>query len=68
MSWSLENGRGSKIHLTEAEGAEGKTLCGKVFPADKGYPYHLGMCKTCLRKSGKSIAEIRAMDIVNEAL
>lgn len=40
---------GSRVHLTEAEGLTGKTLCGKSFPADKGYPAHAQLCKRCVR-------------------
>lgn len=40
---------GSLIHLTEAEGVAGKTLCGKSFPADKGYPASGRLCKRCVK-------------------
>ena len=44
---------GSRVHLTEAEGVTGKTLCGREFPADKGYPAHAHVCKRCVQIARK---------------
>jgi hypothetical protein len=45
------DGVGTKTHLTTAEGLAGKTLCGRRFPTDKGYPSNVGFCKACLKKA-----------------
>ena len=43
---------GSKVHLTDAEGVTGKTLCGRTFPANKGFPASAGgYCKACCKKA-----------------
>ncbi len=38
---------GSLIHLTDAPGTTGKTLCGREYPADKGHPAAARLCKRC---------------------
>ena len=50
---SDRDGIGTKFHLTADEGYTGKTLCGKTFPKDKGYPstWGAGFCKRCLNKA-----------------
>jgi hypothetical protein len=47
------DGYGTKSHLTESEGVAGKTLCGRSFPRDKGYPstWGAGYCKRCINKA-----------------
>lgn len=47
------DGYGSKAHLTSADGKAGKTLCGKEFPAVKGYPSTVGFCKRCCNAAYK---------------
>ena len=46
---ALHGDVGSKVHLTQSVGSTGKTLCGKTFPADKGYPAAAQLCKRCVR-------------------
>lgn len=43
------DGYGTKPHLTRMEGREGKTLCGKRYPREKGHPSTWGerLCKRC---------------------
>jgi hypothetical protein len=48
-AYQSRDGNGSKVHLTTSEQATGKTLCGRIFPADKGYPASIGTCRACLR-------------------
>jgi hypothetical protein len=45
------DGYGTKRHLTASEGVAGRTLCGKSFPADKGYPstWGAGYCRRCVK-------------------
>ena len=52
---SNTDGYGTKVHLTDSRDLEGKTLCGKAFPAWKGYPssWGSGICKRCLNKALK---------------
>lgn len=58
-NWTNANGHGTRVHLTEAIGEAGKTLCGKEFPAEKGTPAGIFVCKRCLKKSELTIAQIR---------
>ena len=44
---------GSRVHLTQSEGPSGKTLCGREFPADKGYYSPHKWCKVCVNKAYK---------------
>jgi hypothetical protein len=44
---------GCRIHLTSAEGLTGKTLCGREFPADKGWYSPHKFCKRCVNKAYK---------------
>lgn len=50
---SDRDGIGTKWHLTAGEGYTGKTLCGKTYPKDKGYPstWGAGYCKRCVSKA-----------------
>lgn len=36
-----------RVHITDAEGITGKTLCGRKFPANKGFPSAGRYCKRC---------------------
>lgn len=47
---SDRDGYGTKYHLTKMEGREGKTLCGRPYPADKGSPstWGEGYCRRCV--------------------
>ena len=54
-NWTSESdGVGSAVHLTDDAGATGKTLCGRVFPAHKGYSSSLKICKRCINKAYKA--------------
>lgn len=52
---SDRDGIGTKPHLTADTGLSGKTLCGRAFPDDKGYPSTWGesFCKRCLNRAYK---------------
>lgn len=43
------DGMGSRWHLTTSPGLSGRTLCGKSFPAVKGYPSVWRACRRCQR-------------------
>ena len=62
MNYSLDGGGTTRLHLTEAEGLTGKTLCGRIFPTEKGWPTAVRYCKTCVRKSGMTAAELRDLN------
>lgn len=48
---SHRDGAGTRLHLTDSASVRGKTLCGKTFPADKGYPSWTRACQSCLKKA-----------------
>jgi len=53
MNYSIDGGGGTtRLHLTESEGLQGRTLCGRNFPARKGWPTAARYCAVCLRKAG----------------
>lgn len=47
------DGHGTKHHVTSEAGYSGKTLCGRTFPEDKGYPstWGAGVCKRCANRA-----------------
>lgn len=54
LSLSDDLGKSSKTHLTISTELSGKTLCGKVFPKDKGVTSNVvKFCKSCLKKAYK---------------
>jgi hypothetical protein len=61
-NWTLEESGTTRIHITAARQRSGKTLCGRPFPVEKGYPVSLRFCKRCLAKAktvGHSIEQVR---------
>lgn len=63
-NWTLEESGTTRIHITAAQQRSGKTLCGRPFPVEKGYPVSLRFCKRCLAKakaSGYSIEQVRKL-------
>ncbi len=63
-NWSCEEGGTTRLHLTNDEGLAGKTLCGREYPRAKGYPTAVRYCKTCVRKSSLTAAQLNALDEV----
>ncbi len=60
VSWrdhvaAMNADRGCHHHLTDNDGIAGKTLCGRQYPADKGFPSPLAgrWCKRCLNAAYK---------------
>ena len=66
-NWTNGSGHGSRVHLTEAAGLTGKTLCGKEFPAAKGHPAAQLVCKRCLKKAGMTVAQTRDLLFVGSS-
>ncbi len=66
-NWTQEEGGTTRLHLTEAEGLAGKTLCGREFPRRKGFPFSTRYCKVCVRKSKLKLAQLRALEYVPSA-
>lgn len=64
-NWTHSGGIASRVHLTDAEGRTGKTLCGKEFPIEKGHPSGYAVCKACWKKSNLSVAEYRQLSYVD---
>ena len=69
--WNIARARdtdvGSRIHLTEAEGTTGKTLCGRTFPRRKGCPACANYCRRCFgiaRKTGTTLAALDTLEWV----
>lgn len=52
-NWRSEEGGTTRYHLTADAGLDGKTLCGRIFPATKGYPTAVRCCKACKGKAAK---------------
>lgn len=53
-NWTQEESGTTRFHLTDARGQSGKTLCGRSFPVEKGYPVSLRVCKRCAVKAAAS--------------
>jgi hypothetical protein len=66
-NWTGEEGGTTRLHLTNDSGFTGRTLCGREFPARKGYPTAVRYCKICIRKSGLSFQQIRELEDVPDA-
>ena len=60
----LHGDYGTTVHITESNAASGKTLCGREYPRDKGYPSVNRVCKICKRKAG--LDDIRVLPWVKE--
>lgn len=58
------DGAGTRVHLTEEAGSSGKTLCGKEFPAAKGYPSNFKFCRKCFAKAGRPAKELIGLEYV----
>ena len=67
MNYSLDGGGTTRLHLTEAEGLAGKTLCGREFLARKGWPTAVRYCKTCVRKAALDRAALAGLEEVPSA-
>lgn len=63
-NYTAEEGGTTRLHLTAAEGTTGKTLCGRDYPRNKGFPTAVRYCKTCVKKSHLTYAEINALEDV----
>lgn len=66
-NWTLEEGGTTRIHITSAVGLSGKTLCGRPFPAAKGYPVAVRFCKRCTTaalRTGITKEQIRTLAYV----
>lgn len=66
-NWTLEESGTTRIHITSSAGLSGKTLCGRPFPAAKGYPVAVRYCKRCVtaaKKLGRDIQEIKTLAYV----
>jgi phage terminase large subunit GpA-like protein len=66
-NWSQEEGGVTRVHLTKSEGLSGTTLCGRAFPSRKGHPTAAHYCKACLRGTGLTLIQLRALDSVPSA-
>lgn len=62
MNFSIDGGGTTRLHLTEALGLTGQTLCGRTFPVEKGWPTAVRYCKTCVQKSGLTPAQLRDLN------
>lgn len=66
-NWTLEESGTTRIHVTSSAGLSGKTLCGRPFPAAKGYPVAVRYCKRCeaaAKRLGHEAQEIRKFNYV----
>ena len=66
-NWTQEESGTTRIHITSAAGLSGKTLCGRPFPATKGYPVAVRFCKRCVtaaQRAGVSKESVRALAYV----
>lgn len=63
-NYTQEEGGTTRLHLTSSEGLTGKTLCGREYPRNKGYPTAVRYCKTCVKKSKLTFEQVRALEQV----
>lgn len=47
----LHGDYGTTLHMTTESATSGKTLCGRKYPVDKGYPSWNRTCKRCKQKA-----------------
>lgn len=50
---AMDTDTGSLIHLTTDPGLTGRTLCGRLYPADKGHPWCGRLCKRCRARASQ---------------
>ncbi len=48
---SFSGDAGTRAHLTSESGLSGKTLCGRSYPADKGFYSPHKYCKRCVKRA-----------------
>lgn len=66
-NWTQEESGTTRIHITSMAGLSGKTLCGRPYPATKGYPVAVRFCKRCTnaaQRTGITAEQIRTLAYV----